>query len=110
MGLFFLRSILLFCTFYLAMLSSFSYDERYYDPVTSRYIQKDVPQRIPRERVQVKILTQEEIQAEKERLEQERFEESERLRKIRESAGTESRRRYDPTRYHRTEEVVFTTI
>lgn len=110
MGLPSFNKVILCITLFCFALSPVSHAERYYDPKTRRYIQKEYKQRIQRQKVQVKMLTHEEIEFARQKAEQERLAEKERLQRIRESASTESRRRYDPNRYHRTEEVVFTSI
>jgi hypothetical protein len=74
----------------------FSYAEQYYDPVTRRYIQKNPVVRKPIRPLpnQYSLPTQ-----------QEQLEEEQRLQQLRDSSGTQARRRFDPNRYHRTEDI-----
>ncbi len=85
----------------------FSYAEQYYDPVTRRYIQKNPVVKKPIRSLpnQYALPTQAEIEAERKRLEQEQLEEEQRLQQLRDSSGTQARRRFDPNRYHKTEDI-----
>jgi hypothetical protein len=103
-------------------LPFFSFAEQYYDPVTRRYIQKQpqfatetqqqqVQQRTVRYPVNAKALpTPQEIQAAKIQAEQEREAEKQRMMQIRNSSGTEAYRRFDPNRYHQTEQITITPL
>ncbi len=103
--------------FFVLMIPFVSYAAQYYDPATKRYIthtyhkpsyNTNNNQMINRRRVMEPILpTHAQIVREKQQREYQRKIERERLKNIRDSSGTHSRRRFDPNRYHRTEEINF---
>jgi hypothetical protein len=106
-------------------LPFFSFAEQYYDPITRRYIQKQpqiVPVTPPQNIQQVQqrpvkypvnaraLPTPQEIEAAQIQAEQEREAEKQRMMQIRNSSGTEAYRRFDPNRYHKTEQITITPL
>lgn len=95
-------------------LPLFVYADQYYDPVTRRYIESTPSPRKPpvlRQPLQPMgqniLPTQAEIAAERRRIEQERIAaENAKRRQATESSGIQARRKFDPNRYHRTEDII----
>lgn len=85
--------------------------EEYYDYKTRRYVETQEFQAPQQRMYQVKkinaIPTREEIEAERLRARMERDFQQRRLENIKNSPSTQSLRKYDPNRYHNTEEVNF---
>ncbi len=99
------RFLFIFSTFIVYLFSTASYADQYYDPQTRRYIEVDSQQTavVRQKTMQRAVPTVAEINTEKQRVARQIAYEAQ----AEEEARNSSSRRFDPNRFHRTEDVGF---